>query len=149
MTHKVSETFRGKCTINNLLLYFHPPNGWHPCQPLRWTSWTKWISWELVVIYFLLLVSGSPWRESQENISSFTTSLQAGKYPNLVLTALSMFSGLFVVISSMSFLIPPSAYPARFGLLVTSLLVLVNMFNSVLTSTPSGSKVLKSHQISL
>ena len=31
--------------------------------------------------------------------------------------------GLFVGISSMSFLLPPTAYPARCGLLVTTLLV--------------------------
>ena len=32
-------------------------------------------------------------------------------------------SGMFVLISSMSFLIPPTAYPARCGTLVTTLLV--------------------------
>ena len=61
---------------------------------------------------------------------------------------------MFVVISSMSFLIPPTAYPARFGMLLTTLLVqliliiiifiitkvLVNMFTSVLLTTPSDSK---------
>ena len=67
--------------------------------------------------------------------------------------------GLFVGVSEISFLIPPSAYPARCGLLLTTLLVrsshslrrkqmylkkttkkvLVNMFNSALSSTPSAS----------
>ena len=65
-------------------------------------------------------------------------------YLNLSLRVFAILLGLFVLISSMSYLIPPSAYPARYGLLVTSLLVLVNMFNSVLTSTPSGSKLFKS-----
>ena len=32
-------------------------------------------------------------------------------------------SGMFVAISSTSFLIPPTAYPARFGMLLTTLLV--------------------------
>ena len=32
-------------------------------------------------------------------------------------------SGMFVAISSMSFLIPPTAYPARLGMLLTTLLV--------------------------
>ena len=45
--------------------------------------------------------------------------------------------GLVVLVSSVSFLIPPRAYPARCVLLVTSLLVLVNMFNAALTTTPS------------
>ena len=31
--------------------------------------------------------------------------------------------GLFVCVSSMSFLIPPNSYPARCGLLITTLLV--------------------------
>ena len=37
-------------------------------------------------------------------------------------------SGMFVLISSMSFLIPPTAYPARWGLLITTLLVPINSF---------------------
>ena len=34
--------------------------------------------------------------------------------------------GMFVAISSMSFLIPPTAYPARFGTLLTTLLVCIH-----------------------
>ena len=34
-----------------------------------------------------------------------------------------LLSGMFVAISSMSFLIPPTAYPARLGMLLTTLLV--------------------------
>jgi hypothetical protein len=55
------------------------------------------------------------------------------KYENLHL----QFPGLFVTVSSVSFLVPPVMYPARCVLLVTTLLVLVNMLNSVLTSTPA------------
>jgi len=44
---------------------------------------------------------------------------------------------MFVLISSMSFLIPPTAYPARCGLLLTTLLVLVTMFTTVLSNTPT------------
>lgn len=62
--------------------------------------------------------------------------------------------GLFVVVSSVSFLIPPTAYPARCGLLTLTLLVisfkicsslivcikvLVNLFISALWTTPSDS----------
>ena len=46
---------------------------------------------------------------------------------------------MFVLVSSMSFLIPPTSHPARCGVLLTTLLVLVNMFNSVLSNTPSDS----------
>ena len=52
--------------------------------------------------------------------------------------SLSESAGLIVMVSSVSFLIPPMAYPARCVLLVTSLLVLVNLFNAALTSTPSN-----------
>jgi len=38
-----------------------------------------------------------------------------------------------------SFLIPATSHPARCGVLLTTLLVLVNMFNSVLSTTPSDS----------
>ena len=45
-------------------------------------------------------------------------------------------STMFVIISWISFFIPPTAYPARFGLLITTVLVLVNTFNNVVTNTP-------------
>ena len=45
-------------------------------------------------------------------------------------------SALFVSISWISFFIPPTAYPARFGLLITTILVLVNTFNNVVNNTP-------------
>ena len=38
-------------------------------------------------------------------------------------------SGMFVLISSMSFLIPPAAYPARCGLLITTLLVQIHLLS--------------------
>lgn len=45
-------------------------------------------------------------------------------------------SGLFVVVSWVSFLISPSVVPGRMGLLVTLFLVLTNMFNSINASSP-------------
>merc|ERR1711971_838396 len=48
-------------------------------------------------------------------------------------------AGLFVAVSSVSFRIPPTAYPARCGLLTLTLLVLVNLFISALWTTPSDS----------
>ena len=38
---------------------------------------------------------------------------------------------IFVIVSWMSFLIPPDVIPGRMGLLIKLLLVLVNMFNTV------------------
>ena len=40
-------------------------------------------------------------------------------------------STLFVIISWTSFFIPPTSYPARVGLLITTLLVLINIYNNV------------------
>jgi len=45
-------------------------------------------------------------------------------------------SGLFVVVSWVSFLINPTVVPGRMGLLVTLFLVLTNMFNSINASSP-------------
>ena len=42
-----------------------------------------------------------------------------------------------MLVSSVSFLLPAHSYPARCGLLLTTLLVLVNIFNSALSNTPS------------
>ena len=47
-------------------------------------------------------------------------------------------SGLFVVVSWISFLIPPEIVPGRMSLLVTLFLVLVNIFNNITTNTPKA-----------
>ena len=45
-------------------------------------------------------------------------------------------STIIVIISWTSFCIPPTSYPARTGLLIPTLLVLVSIFTNVITSTP-------------
>ena len=45
-------------------------------------------------------------------------------------------SGLFVLVSWISFLIPPDIVPGRMALLITLFLVLVNIFNNVNTNSP-------------
>jgi len=47
-------------------------------------------------------------------------------------------SGLFVVVSWISFVVPPDIIPGRMALLVTLFLVLVNIFNTVTTNTPKA-----------
>jgi len=47
-------------------------------------------------------------------------------------------SGLFVVVSWISFLIPPDIVPGRMSLLITLFLVLVNIFNNVTTNSPKA-----------
>lgn len=46
-------------------------------------------------------------------------------------------SGLFVVVSWSSFLIPPENVPGRMTLLVTLFLVLINIFNNITTQSPN------------
>ena len=48
------------------------------------------------------------------------------------------FPGLFVVVSWISFMVPPDVIPGRLTLLITLFLVLVNIFNSVTTNTPKA-----------
>merc|ERR1719384_2797815 len=47
-------------------------------------------------------------------------------------------SGLFVVVSWISFVVPPDVIPGRMALLITLFLVLVNIFNTVTTNTPKA-----------
>ena len=49
-----------------------------------------------------------------------------------------LISGLFVMTSWVSFVIPMDVIPGRMALLVTIFLVLVNIFNSVTTNTPKA-----------
>ncbi|TRY78448.1 hypothetical protein TCAL_14393 [Tigriopus californicus] len=46
-------------------------------------------------------------------------------------------SGLFVVVSWASFLIPPEVVPGRMAMLITLFLVLINIFNIVTTNSPN------------
>ena len=46
-------------------------------------------------------------------------------------------SGLFVVVSWVSFLIPPEVVPGRMALLVTLFLVLTNIFNTITNVSPN------------
>ena len=48
-----------------------------------------------------------------------------------------MPSGLFVVVSWVSFLIPPEVVPGRMALLVTLFLVLTNIFNTINNLSPN------------
>ena len=46
-------------------------------------------------------------------------------------------SGLFVVVSWVSFLIPPEVIPGRMAMLITLFLVLINIFNIVTSNSPN------------
>ena len=55
-----------------------------------------------------------------------------------VLDQLCCIAGLFVVVSWISFVVPPEVIPGRMALLVTLFLVLVNIFNTVTSNTPKA-----------
>ena len=46
-------------------------------------------------------------------------------------------SGLFVVVSWVSFLVPPEVVPGRMAMLITLFLVLINIFNIITTNSPN------------
>ena len=50
-------------------------------------------------------------------------------------------SGLFVMISWVSFVIPPDSVPGRVALLITTLLVLVNIANTVFSVSPAADAI--------
>ena len=45
---------------------------------------------------------------------------------------------MFVVVSWISFLVPPDIVPGRMALLVTVFLVLINIFNTITTNIPKA-----------
>ena len=71
-------------------------------------------------------------------ISSRTTFRQVDIRFNFPLHIVYFNIGLFVVVSWISFVVPPEVIPGRMALLVTLFLVLVNIFNTVTTNTPKA-----------
>merc|ERR1712110_169554 len=67
--------------------------------------------------------------------------------PKMFLVATYLPSTIFVVISWMSFVIPPEVYPGRIGLLLTTLLVLINIFMGIMESTPTGVETVNQIQL--
>ena len=52
-------------------------------------------------------------------------------------------SGMFVIVSWISFLVPPDIVPGRMTLLVTVFLVLVNIFNTITTNIPKAEGIVE------
>jgi hypothetical protein len=65
---------------------------------------------------------------------TYFSSLYIILYATIVQVYLT--TGLFVVVSWISFIVPPEVVPGRMALLVTLFLVLVNIFNSVTANAP-------------
>merc|ERR1719225_1377973 len=70
------------------------------------------------------------------SLAGFEMVLQ--RYVSTYIITYYLPSGLFVIVSWISFLIPMDVIPGRMALLVTLFLVLVNIFNNVTTNTPKA-----------
>ncbi|XP_040566993.1 glycine receptor subunit alpha-2 [Lepeophtheirus salmonis] len=72
------------------------------------------------------------------NFSLAGFELVLHRYVSTYIITYYLPSGLFVIVSWISFLIPMDVIPGRMALLVTLFLVLVNIFNTVTTNTPKA-----------
>ena len=72
------------------------------------------------------------------NFSLAGFELVLDRYVSTYIITYYLPSGLFVIVSWISFLIPMDVIPGRMALLVTLFLVLVNIFNNVTTNTPKA-----------
>ena len=79
---------------------------------------------------------------------SFVNYLVFGKVYSLYDSMIQIYIGLFVGVSSVSFLIPPTAYPARCGLLTTTLLVSLP-YSKLVVVIFKKLKSLKDHHVCL
>jgi len=68
--------------------------------------------------------------------TGFQVQLRRRRTP--VLLQVYLTTGLFVIVSWISFIVPPEVVPGRMALLVTLFLVLVNIFNSVTANAPKA-----------
>jgi hypothetical protein len=72
------------------------------------------------------------------NFSLAGFEMVLSRYVSTYIITYYLPSGLFVIVSWISFLIPMDVIPGRMALLVTLFLVLVNIFNTVTTNTPKA-----------
>ena len=70
--------------------------------------------------------------------TNFTSSQTLTRHAMSYMITYYLPSGLFVVVSWISFLIPPDIVPGRMSLLITLFLVLINIFNNVTTNSPKA-----------
>ena len=76
--------------------------------------------------------------DSLGNFSLAGFEMVLHRYVSTYIITYYLPSGLFVIVSWISFLIPMDVIPGRMALLVTLFLVLVNIFNTVTTNTPKA-----------
>merc|ERR1719445_1472473 len=83
--------------------------------------------------------------ESQQNYVAITGNFSVAGFELTLRRKVSHYiitcylpSGMFVIVSWISFLIPPDVVPGRMTLLITIFLVLVNIFNTITTNIPKA-----------
>lgn len=83
--------------------------------------------------------------ESQQNYVAITGNYSVAGFELTLRRKVSHYiitcylpSGMFVIVSWISFLIPPDIVPGRMTLLITVFLVLVNIFNTITTNIPKA-----------
>jgi len=86
-----------------------------------------------ILAHFLTRSSGL------ESVSGFYMSID--RKPTTFIYNYFFPTGLFVVVSWVSFVIPPDSVPARVTLIITTFLVLVNVANSVFNISPVAPNV--------
>ena len=84
----------------------------------------------LLVNYNFIFLSGN------YSVAGFELTLRR-KVSHYIITYY-LPSGMFVIVSWISFLVPPEIVPGRMTLLVTVFLVLVNIFNTITTNIPKA-----------
>merc|ERR1719397_1492841 len=78
---------------------------------------------------------------SSSNYSAYGFEILLSRSLGPFILSVYLPSGMFVIMSWVSFFIPPDVVPARIVLLVTLCLVLINMFNSTTTRIPVSNAV--------
>ena len=91
---------------------------------------TKKICGVLVFLTICFLITGN------YSVAGFELTLRR-KISHYIITYY-LPSGMFVIVSWISFLVPADIVPGRMTLLVTVFLVLVNIFNTITTNIPKA-----------
>jgi len=97
-----------------------------------------------IILDYQIAISSLPQQDTKFNAGALGNFSLAGFQMSLSRHTMSYIityylpSGLFVVVSWISFLIPPDIVPGRMSLLITLFLVLINIFNNVNTNSPKA-----------
>ena len=92
------------------------------------------LKYEFTIQYFIANITYPEWNNDIYSTAGFNLTLERRYWKHLLSYYLP--SLLFVLASWTSFLIPPEIVPGRLALLITLLLVLLNLFSTVIRTQP-------------